>query len=75
MSNLHCICVYATDGQWLLLKILFWFAFAVFLGHIILIIFWNIQDGLERRQQARRHHHLSRRTTDVEERFEEIHDD
>ena len=66
MSNLQNVCVYATDGQWLLLTILFWFAVAVLLVNIVLLIFWYIQDSLERR------HFLGQRTTDVEEEIRDL---
>ena len=74
MSELRCICTYATDGQWLFLKIVIWFAVAVFLGYFVLLIIWDIQDGLERRRHTRRQFLPNQRTTHEEERFQEIHE-
>ena len=74
MSELHCICTYATDGQWLFLIIIFWFGMVVFVGYFVLLIYWDIQDGLERRRYIRRQVIQSPRTAHEEERFEEIHE-
>ena len=74
MSELRCICTFATDEQWLVLQIVIWFSVAVVVGLLFTLIIWNIQDCLERRRgrRRRRHHGRDRRNQPDEGRFEEI---
>ena len=73
MSELRCICTFATDEQWLVLQIVIWFSVAVVVGLLFTLIIWNIQDCLERRRRrGQRHHGRDRRNQPDEGRFEEI---
>ena len=72
MAIKWCLCINATDGQWLFTKIVFWISVAIIALILVLFIKMNIQDCLERRRHAEHYHGRSRRNNSAEERFEEI---
>ena len=72
MKELRCICTYATDEEWLSVKIVVWFSIVVvscLLAYFVILI---IKDCVEIRRRARRYHGREQRNVFVEERFEEI---
>ena len=73
MANKRCICIIATDGQWLLVQILFWAAVTVIAVWFFMVIVFIIQDCIENRHRPRRRYGRDLRSTREEElRFEEI---
>ena len=72
MAIKWCLCINATDGQWLFTKIVFWISVAIIVLMLAFFFKMNIQDCFERRHRAKRHHGRSHRNDSVEERFEEI---
>ena len=73
MANKRCICIIATDGQWILVQILFWAAVTVIAVWFFMIVVFIIQDFIENRRRSRRRFGRDHRSTQEEEsRFEEI---
>ena len=73
MKKLRCVCTFATDEEWLSVKIVVWFSFAVIACLMIFLITLKIKDCLEMWRYVRRRGRVQRNDFE-EERFEEIHD-
>ena len=75
MAELRCICTYATEEQWLVTKILFWFGVAVVACLLAFFVILIIKDCIEKRRRRRHQHQRgrgrARRSTHEDERFEE----
>ena len=72
MKELRCICTYATEEEWLSVKIVVWFSVAVVTCLLVYFVILFIKDWLEMRRRARHHHGREQRNVFEEERFEEI---
>ena len=74
MKKLRCVCTFATDEEWLSVKIVVWFSVAVIACLMIFLITLKIKDCLEMRHHIRRQRGRAQRNNFEEERFEEIRD-
>ena len=72
MAIKWCLCINATDEQWLFTKIVFWSSVAIIVCLIVWIIVLNIKDCLERRRRAKHQRRRGQRNGHGEGRFEEI---
>ena len=74
MKQLRCICTFATDGEWLSVKIVVGISIVVIACLMVFLITLKIKDCLEMRHHIRRQRGRAHRNNFEEERFEEIRD-
>ena len=72
MKELRCICTYATEEEWLSVKIVVWFSVTVVTCWLVYFVILFIKDWLEMRRRAIHRHGREQRNAFEEERFEEI---